>query len=292
MAQFSTRIAVRVDSISSWEKLQSMDLSSYGLSIQAKELFSSKKKQIVLGDEWSCSEEMLEKLVKEIVKKNKRSIVIADTTDYNVDPFTFGVTYFGQKVETFLAEEPDAGYDLSSEVDISDISAWIAAAPCAITTKTQKYLKEFGIKSAVKKTSTPIRYLARFYFSGDDLRGKMASMMFLGTDRGLLPELEDPQKKYLLSSVSDKDVSFEVPAMVDKEIDQCLKEFAEKFDKAYVLAWKELSDRFIFKYVLDGEIHKKDIPLAELDLDVMSIIDSGGLGDVVDMRTLSAYIER
>ena len=87
-------------------------------------------------------------------------------------------------------------------------------------------------------------------------------------------------------------MSFEVPAMVDKEIDQCLKEFAEKFDKAYVLAWKELSDRFIFKYVLDGEIHKKDIPLAELDLDVMSIIDSGGLGDVVDMRTLSAYIER
>ena len=62
MAQFSTRIAVRVDSISSWEKLQSMDLSSYGLSIQAKELLKKKKKQIVLGDEWSCSEEMLEKL--------------------------------------------------------------------------------------------------------------------------------------------------------------------------------------------------------------------------------------
>ena len=292
MSQISARLAVRVDSIANWEKLHSINLEPYGLGVTAKELFVSRKKQIVVGDDWACSGERLENLVKEIAKKNKHTVILADATDFNVEPYTFGVTYFGQKVETFTAEEPDTGFDLFSEVDISDFSAWITAAPCTISAKTQKYLKEFGIKCAVKKASAPTEYMTRFYFAGENLRARMASMKFLNTDRDLLPELEDPQKsKWNLVAISDTDASFEVPVMTEKEIDLNLKLLADGFDTAYILAWKVHADSFIFKWLKNGAVQKKNIPLTEFDLDELSILDNAGIGDVVDMRKLSAYLE-
>lgn len=223
MSQYNSRLFIRVEYPSYWKRLYGMELNRYNLDVSAQELFGTRKKTVVVTD-WSSSENQLEAMVKEIAKNLIDCVIIADTTNYNENPYEFGVYYFGQKVNTFMIEEPEPGYDMFSTVDIENPSKWIYTANCAVSASIKRYLERFGIQCEVKKVSVPKidKYSVRFYFSSRNLTGAMAMTPFLNTKRNLLDELEE--KGYRLNAdIGYEDAAFEVPKQTSEEIDDYMK---------------------------------------------------------------------
>ena len=176
MSRYSSRFLMLVNTPSQWKALQQIDLTPYNLSVPAKDVFQSRKKQIVIADDWACPEAKITKLVKEIVKRVKNCVIIADTTDFNVNPFEYGVYYFGSKVGTFQIDEPDPGFDMFSTVDITNVSGWISASGCEISAGVKRYLAGFGIQCEISKAKTAkeTEYSVRFFVADESLDENMA----------------------------------------------------------------------------------------------------------------------
>ena len=163
MAQNMSRLYVKADNVSFFDEVvKNINFKKIGVDADS---VCDRKKKIIYIDEFSCTENDLEKMCKKIktalydsFSASGRGIFVADTTDYNVDPFTFGVYYFGVgKVTTFCYEidDEEERYDMHDETDITDIASWIQYGNLPISSKEKKVLAGYKIKVDTKKKITP-----------------------------------------------------------------------------------------------------------------------------------------
>lgn len=94
MSQYSSRIHIKVTESSVWEKFKDVDDAEFGLAGLTEEGCTS----FVL-DEWSCVEEELLGIVSALAEiLGKDGMIIADTTNINVDPYAYIVYSAGYGV--------------------------------------------------------------------------------------------------------------------------------------------------------------------------------------------------
>lgn len=157
MSQYNTRLAITFESelafISVKNGFSKLKMQKYGFAERSDEaLFSFKKKsnQIVM-EEFSCSDDDLEDLVLLLSKIIKtKGIIIADTTNRNVNPYIYGVYFAGDGIKTFYYDEIDPRCELQDQVKISDVTSWFEKAVSSISEKEKKRLGKSGIKPTIK----------------------------------------------------------------------------------------------------------------------------------------------
>lgn len=286
MSQYSSRILIRVAFPSDWKRLYSLDLTKYNINVPAEDFFKTKKKQIELADDWPCPKEKLKKFVSEIVKQNIRCIILADTTNFNENLFEYGVYYFGQKVKTFLIEEPDPGFDMFTTTDFTDIEEWVRVSGCEITGSEKKYLAEFGVKVEDNKKSNhkESTYTIRFYLSSPDIENALAQSKYLHTDWNLFDELTNKPHNYYWQNIDSEEAAFEVPKLTMENIKTCIKTYSEQFAEILAVAWDGKSESFIVWSGKNARIVEKEIPFSQIGLKDMSKDDLWCLEEPVDWK--------
>lgn len=143
MSQYNSRLLVMVKGVSVWKKLKEIPLKKYGLDIDASEVFDTKKKSVVL-EGFSCEDEKLLGLIKDIAKNIKSDgLAIADTTNYNVEPYIYGAYCFGGKANFFSFEGNDDRIGLQDNVEITEPQKWIEYSRCEVSAKEVSFLKDF-----------------------------------------------------------------------------------------------------------------------------------------------------
>lgn len=96
MSQYNSRIHIRVADPSIWEKFKDADDAEFGLAALAEEGATS----FVL-DDWSCVEEELNGIVSALAETlGKDGVIVADTTNINVDPYAYVVYSAGYGVHS------------------------------------------------------------------------------------------------------------------------------------------------------------------------------------------------
>ena len=152
MAQYYSRICNtykdRRSYITVRDRLERIKLEKYGFLSETVDLFKPKgQKHQAKIEEMSLSDEQLLEFVREISKKiRSEGIIVADNTNLNVNPYTFGVYYFGDNVNTYYFEEPDERCNICDEIKIGDTIKWAEKGIESITEKEYKIIKKFGLK--------------------------------------------------------------------------------------------------------------------------------------------------
>ena len=160
MAQYKTRLHMEVKNAAVWKKLFDLDMTKYGFDGTAEELFSTKEKTLTLN--FSCPEKKLKTLIREISKRLSISgILIADSTEADAAPYTYGLYYLGSKMHEIYFDESDERCDMSEKTDISDMVQWLTYGQCEISSSEQQNLA--GFKIDLGSNSSYASHLKEFY---------------------------------------------------------------------------------------------------------------------------------
>lgn len=137
MSQYNSRILIKVKDIAEWNKLTDIDFSACGFYSNPFE--GHDKDTFVIDGDWSCFEDEMEQLASNIVKKIPNCLLIADTTDINVDPFAYIVYSLGNGYEC-----DNIDTDLQWESEITEPFGWFAIAGINLTDKQKEFINSFG----------------------------------------------------------------------------------------------------------------------------------------------------
>lgn len=97
MSQYCSRLHIRVTSPEVWRRFVDADDASFDLA----RLADSGDKVFTYDADWSCVEDEIFGIVSALAETiGEDGLIIADTTNINVDPFNYCVFYFGDSVET------------------------------------------------------------------------------------------------------------------------------------------------------------------------------------------------
>ena len=143
MSQYSSRIHIYVLSPDIWRKFEDEDDAGFDLS----ELADHSRCSFVL-DEWFAVEDELTDIVKALAKTlGKDGIIIADTRDFNVDPYDFCVYYLGADVHTeeFSIFRGKSKCGMFLETRIEDIDGWLSYGGFRVTQEEKEVLSRLGI---------------------------------------------------------------------------------------------------------------------------------------------------
>lgn len=145
MAQYKTRLHIEVKKSANWKMLSDLDLSKFGLTCTAQELFNTAEKTLTITD-ISVPEKKLKTLIREISKKlGIFGIVIADSTTAESTPYTYGLYYLGSKLHEVYWEEPDERCRMAETADLSDMVQWLTMGQCEISASEAQNLAGFKI---------------------------------------------------------------------------------------------------------------------------------------------------
>ena len=143
MSQYSSRIHIYVLSPDIWRKFEDEDDAGFDLS----ELADHSRCSFVL-DELFAVEDELTDIVKALAKTlGKDGIIIADTRDFNVDPYDFCVYYLGADVHTeeFSIFRGKSKCGMFLETRIEDIDGWLSYGGFRVTQEEKEVLSRLGI---------------------------------------------------------------------------------------------------------------------------------------------------
>ena len=144
MSQYTSRINVRVSSPSIWNRFVDTDDAEFDLA----NLADTKCTSFVIDGEWSCFESELEGIVEALSKTLKtEGIIIADTTNINVDPYNYCVYYFGGSVKTAYFGDYSSRCNMNWDTNIGDIAGWINYGKFSLTAKEKDQLLRCGVAS-------------------------------------------------------------------------------------------------------------------------------------------------
>ena len=144
MSQYTSRINVRVSSPSIWNRFVDTDDAEFDLA----NLADTKCTSFVIDGEWSCFEGELEGIVEALSKTLKtEGIIIADTTNINVDPYNYCVYYFGGSVKTAYFGDYSSRCNMNWDTNIGDIAGWINYGKFSLTAKEKDQLLRCGVAS-------------------------------------------------------------------------------------------------------------------------------------------------
>ena len=139
MSQYDTRLLVKVKDTNDWSKLSNLSLMPYGIMDGFFEEYGKDNLSVYIpGGEWSCNESSLSELVDEISKRLPNCIVLADTHNYNVDPYNYCLYYFNENGDEIYVEG-----DEMWEIEMSDIFAWFEANEISLSDEEKVFLENF-----------------------------------------------------------------------------------------------------------------------------------------------------
>lgn len=124
MSQYNSRIYIKVPNIDLWKKVSKEKTKEYSI-----DLYNNKNNTFI--SKGCLDESELSGFVQRVVESLEgKCIVVADTTNINVDPYAYYVYYFGDKVkdDTIYFDEFDDDNDEMDQYfisDINDIKNWI-----------------------------------------------------------------------------------------------------------------------------------------------------------------------
>ena len=94
--QYCSRLHIKVSSPKVWKKFENEDDASFDLA----ELAETERTSFVI-DDWSSMEDELTGIVEALAETlGSDGIIIADTTNINVDPYNYCIFYLGDEVRT------------------------------------------------------------------------------------------------------------------------------------------------------------------------------------------------
>lgn len=147
MAQYYSRIKIKVKSPSVWKRFKDIDDEGFNL-FELSETNS-------LCAQMDCSyyEEDLFNIVREFASIiDKDGIIIADTTNINVDPYDYCVYYFGVEVkDKYFSVLSDRRGNMFHETNINEMSNWLNYGKFSITKKEKEFLSMFDIENVNNK---------------------------------------------------------------------------------------------------------------------------------------------
>jgi hypothetical protein len=129
-------------------EIATIDFEKYALSPEIGHEFENYEgEKFVLDADYSASELELEKFVGavESVCVGTSIIIIADTTNINVDPYTYCVYYLGGNIKTKCFDEGTKKCEMFYKTNISDIKGWLEFGGFRIYEKELEQLEKFGI---------------------------------------------------------------------------------------------------------------------------------------------------
>lgn len=141
MSQYSSRIHIRVSSPEIWRRFEEEDDAGMDL----ERLADTERKSYVYDYNW-WTERELDGTVQSLAKTlGQEGMIIADTTNINVDPYDYCVLYLGERV--FCETYSSYYHDMFSETNIANIAEWLNYGKFSLTMRDREYLVRFGIAS-------------------------------------------------------------------------------------------------------------------------------------------------
>lgn len=151
MAQYFTRIHIKVTGSAVWKRLHTLQMDKYGIPFSAQDVFATKKYSLVLT-ELPLNESNLKDFITDIAKSIRGcGAVVADTTDINVDPYTYGLYSMSSKVQEFLFQDLDERCEMFRNADISDIAQWLTYGKFEIGPTEKKMLSAVNVRIKLPK---------------------------------------------------------------------------------------------------------------------------------------------
>lgn len=159
MSQYSARIHIKVATTDMWKKIQNTKYPGFDFL----DRIDMNDTSFVIDGEWSCQEDTLLSIVASLANSlGNEGIVIADTTNINVDPYDHCVYYLGDGVkatEFSTFNDTDNLGMMFFQTDIHNIAEWLKYGKFNLSKKEKKQLKDCGVqlrrKSSVHKTAAP-----------------------------------------------------------------------------------------------------------------------------------------
>lgn len=169
MSQYTSRIHIKVSSPSVWGKFIDEDDASFDLA----ELANTKNASFIIDGEWSVFEDELHGIVYALAETlGEDGIIIADTTNINVDPYNFCTFFLGDEVRAeefgidYFGEDFDGKSEMHFETDINNVPAWLSYGEFEISPKEAEVLFRCGIAVSdgyVDTFSTELEIPAKIY---------------------------------------------------------------------------------------------------------------------------------
>lgn len=144
MSQYYSRLHIKVRSPEIWNRFKEEDDASFGLA----ELAETNHTSFVSDDERPYTEDELFGIVNALAETlDVDGIIIADTTNVNVDPYNSCVYYLGDHVhaEDFIIDFDGDKCEMHDEVGIGDILDWLDYGEFSISQKEKDVLSRCGI---------------------------------------------------------------------------------------------------------------------------------------------------
>ena len=137
MSQYNSRIFIKVKNISDWNKLSDVDFTSCGFGCNP--FTGHDTDTFIIDGDWSCFEDELEDMAQKITAHIPDCLLIADTSDINVDPFAYIAYSLGNGYDC-----DNIDTDLQWESDISDPFGWFETAGITLQDAQKEFLNSFG----------------------------------------------------------------------------------------------------------------------------------------------------
>ena len=147
MSLYYSRLHIKVSSPKVWKKFEDEDDASFDLA----ELAETNHTSFVIDDEWSSMEDELTGIVEALAETlGPDGIIIADTTNINVDPYNYCIFYLGDGVRTdeFSIYSEEEKCEMHSETSITDIPEWLSYGEFYVSDEEKEQLFRCGIASA------------------------------------------------------------------------------------------------------------------------------------------------
>ena len=151
MSQYYGRIHIKVKEPQIWERFKDTDDANFDLA----DLASTNQTSFVYDDDWCVVEFELEGIVAALAKTlGEDGIIIADTTNANVDPYIYCVFYLGDTthIDYFSVLDKSKKVEKMLEISIEDIATWLDYGKFKISQKEQKVLFGLGLASVAGST--------------------------------------------------------------------------------------------------------------------------------------------
>lgn len=144
MSQYSSRIHIQVSSPEVWSRCAGYDGTGFDLAKLAR----SDQTAFVTDELGAVNESKLERLVENLAQALEADgIIIADTTNINVDTYEYCVFYLGGRVRTkeFSLDRNAKKSDMFFETDIQNIEEWLSYGEFSVSQKERSVLFRFDI---------------------------------------------------------------------------------------------------------------------------------------------------
>ncbi len=173
MSQYCSRLHIKVSSPKVWSRFEDEDDASFGLA----ELANTNNISFVY-DEWSSTEDELTGIVSALAKTlGVDGIIIADTTNINVDSYNYCIFYLGDGVRTkeFSIYRGKDKCEMYFEQSISDIPGWLNYGGFRISETEKEQLFRCGIALTgghFEEFSTNLQLPEKVYLRETSFKGR------------------------------------------------------------------------------------------------------------------------